>query len=1050
MSGPPTFPHKLIRASAGTGKTFQLSNRYLGLIAAGHPIDTLLATTFTRKAAGEILDRILSRLAAAAESPAAARELAQHTGVARLDADRCRTLLGDMVRQLHRIRSGTLDSFFLQIARSFSLELGLPLGWRISDEVEDAALRAEAIRNVLADEATGDVVRLMHLLTKGEASRSVSEQIAALVNELYALFVDSDEAAWHAVPRSKELSGEELAAAINALEALPLKAKSFQTARLKDLDYCQRGDWETFLAKGLAAKILAGETTYSRAPITADVATVYQPLLGHAKAAILGRIANQTEATWRLLERFDKAYQRLKIERRALRFDDVARRLSTAALDDRLDEIVYRLDAHLGHLLLDEFQDTSPIQWRVLRPFARVATDASGQRSFFCVGDVKQAIYGWRGGVAEIFEALRDELPNLQLDTLDQSFRSSPRVIEVVNRVFERLPSNAALAGQPDAAARWAQRYFSHTTARGHLPGYCCLQTAPRADGGPEQLVATLTCAAEHVVALHAACPGRTIGVLLRRNAGVARMIYELRQRGLEASEEGGNPLTDSPAVELILSLLTLADHPGDTVARFHVATSPLGAAVGIQADADSRTTAIQAAAIRRQLMERGYGPTLHQWVGHLRDSCDRRSMSRLMQLVELGYGYDPAASARVDDFVTLVRQRRVDDVTSAPVRVMTIHQSKGLQFDIVVLPELDARLVGQTPQVVVDRATPTAPVRAVCRYVSKELQGLLPAALQPMFAAERRQVAEEALSVLYVAMTRAIHALHMVIAPSKESEQRMPATFAGVVRAGLTAGNPLPPESIAFELGDPQWAATAPPAKIESQTIAAEVPTRIKLAPHPPRRARGWERISPSNLEGGVAFDVRETLKQEATALNRGTLFHAWFALVEWLDDDVPSDAELRAAAEKPEFHALDVPKLLRQFRAILKKPAVVDALSRKTYAGATAAPATQIHGRPGLAQPHWTVWRERPFAVVDGDALLSGTIDRLVVLGDGGNPVGADILDFKTDRVTARGLGDRVEFYRPQLEAYRRAAGQLTGLPEAQISARLLFVEPGVVVDC
>ena len=90
-----------------------------------------------------------------------------------LDMSRCLALLREMVRHLHRIRTGTLDSLFMQIARSFALELGLPLGWTIIDDVADASLRAQAVRNVLADQATDDVVKLMHLLTKGEATRSV-------------------------------------------------------------------------------------------------------------------------------------------------------------------------------------------------------------------------------------------------------------------------------------------------------------------------------------------------------------------------------------------------------------------------------------------------------------------------------------------------------------------------------------------------------------------------------------------------------------------------------------------------------------------------------------------------------------------------------------------------------------------------------------------------------------------------------------------------------------------------------------------------------------
>ena len=88
----------VIRASAGTGKTFQLSNRFIGLLAAGQPLDGILATTFTRKAAGEILDRVLVRLADAVLDPEKLAELAEHVEGPPLDCGRCLGLLREMLR----------------------------------------------------------------------------------------------------------------------------------------------------------------------------------------------------------------------------------------------------------------------------------------------------------------------------------------------------------------------------------------------------------------------------------------------------------------------------------------------------------------------------------------------------------------------------------------------------------------------------------------------------------------------------------------------------------------------------------------------------------------------------------------------------------------------------------------------------------------------------------------------------------------------------------------------------------------------------------------
>ena len=123
------------------------------------------------------------------------------------------------------------------------------------------------------------------------------------------------------------------------------------------------------------------------------------------------------------------------------------------------------------------------------------------------------------------------------------------------------------------------------------------------------------------------------------------------------------------------------------------------------------------------------------------------------------------------------------------------------------------------------------------------------------------------------------------------------------------------------------------------------------------------------------------------------------------------------------------------RDLHAALGRPEVRSVLSRAAYAG-----------RDGQIR----LWRERPFAVRQEDTILSGAIDRLVVRYDGTRPVEADVLDFKTDRLRTderAAIDARVEFYRPQMEAYAQAVGTMFDLPAEHISARLIFVEPGVV---
>lgn len=166
-----------------------------------------------------------------------------------------------------------------------------------------------------------------------------------------------------------------------------------------------------------------------------------------------------------------------------------------------------------------------------------------------------------------------------------------------------------------------------------------------------------------------------------------------------------------------MLSLLAIADHPGDTIARYHVANSPLGPIVGFSDYADADTARRLSLEIRRSLLERGYGASIYQWARELTPFCNPRELTRLMQLVSLAYRYEDHATEQAEDFIETVSATKVEDPSAADVRVMNIHQSKGLQFDIVVLPELDGPIRGNVPRMIVGRPSPTEPVEAVFRY---------------------------------------------------------------------------------------------------------------------------------------------------------------------------------------------------------------------------------------------------------------------------------------------------------------------------------------------
>lgn len=1047
-----SFPNRVIRASAGTGKTFALSNRYLELLVADAPADSILATTFTRKAAGEILDRVLLRLAHAAQDPEACQTLSEFLHGS-LSIERSRDLLVQLTRNLHRLRICTLDAFFVQIAQSFALELGFPPGWQIAEDVEDARLREQAIDAVLENDSEEEISRIIHLLTQGDADRTVSQLLRATVNELYEAYLETDPIAWHQFPEVQRLSDDAVAAALERLADLPVDDGRMDKARRADAETAAAGDWGTFVSKGLAAKIASGEESYYKKPIPPELVSEYRKLLTHARAVLIQMVASQTAGTFELLKRFDYYYQQRKQETRVLRFDDLTRRLAAQHHWDG-GRLEHRLDGRISHLLFDEFQDTSLPQWLVVRPLAQRITNRTGQQtfvwegsqtSFFCVGDVKQAIYGWRGGRSEIFDALESELERLEFSSLTQSFRSAPPIIDTVNQLFSNLLRHPDLAHREDAVRHWANQFEEHSTARTDLSGYACLRVARRAEDKEPQDDVTLDDAAGRIAQLAKENPGRSIGVLTRTNGSIAKMIFSLRHRGIEASEEGGNPITDSTAVQLILSLMQLADHPADTVARFHVAESPLGQALEFTDAHDDDEANRLALYVRRFLLAHGYGRAIQEWTELLNHVASDRDRKRMNQLVVLAYEYQRFASLRPAEFADFVLDKRIPDPTSADVRVMTIHQSKGLQFDIVVLADLEMPISGRPDALVSGQSDPSKPVDRVSVYRAQEIQELLPPEFQQMFEEDAKQKVMESLCLLYVAVTRAVHCLEMFIAPPNPRERTVPRRISGLLRAALAEGQDCEPETTIFEHGDRRWHLTA--ASPETKKPGALPLQRLSLAA--PRQGGRLRRQAPSGLEGGRMVQVENVLQlQNRGALARGTLIHAFFEQVNWLDEGTPSLEQLQRIAAPFQREGLNTDEMVQQFRRMLSAPEIDAALRREAYRSLTwldqAGGGYQVHSF------RLEVHNEFRFAVRRGDELLTGAIDRLVLIIRDNRVVGAEVIDFKTDSVAADdelGIEDTVEHYRPQQDAYRQAVSQMYQLPLDKVRLRLLLVSPGLV---
>ncbi|HMP80490.1 MAG TPA: UvrD-helicase domain-containing protein, partial [Pirellulaceae bacterium] len=535
----PVALHQIQQASAGTGKTFALSNRFLRLVALGAPPESILAATFTRKGAGEIMDRVIGRLCHAAGDASAARQLGEFLGID-LNQETARQLLRRMCTGLHRLQIGTIDSFFHRLARVMSLDLGLPLDWDIAEGTSLTPLVRQALAAMLGDQ---QIVELLQLISPGDADRSIAERALETIGQTYELYRESLPSAWEQELNHPPVRGEDVGAFIARWSDLVIERDKQRNRWLAELEFLSLAAWDDLADSTPLANVNGNNYRYYGA-MPENLVEAYRELSTLVARAVRHELGQRTAAAGELAARYARELHPRQVRQGVLRFDDITYLLNGVA--DVLDGMAQtRLDTRIEHVLLDEFQDTSPSQWRVLAPLVERVTAMGSRGSFYCVGDKKQAIYAWRGGVAEIFDAVESRLAGRlePCEPLVASRRSAQPIIDTVNRTF----ANLGAVNEPDESPNrtildQVQSSFPHhITALTDVPGYVALERVEAIKGDPELTqqeagrIAVLQRVVEEVCRIHASIPTATVGVLLRSNAHIAWLVHQLQLKQIPA-----------------------------------------------------------------------------------------------------------------------------------------------------------------------------------------------------------------------------------------------------------------------------------------------------------------------------------------------------------------------------------------------------------------------------------------------------------------------------------------------------------------------------------
>jgi len=1080
----------IVRAPAGSGKTELLTQRYLALLATVDEPEEIIAITFTRKAAGEMRSRIVAALEAAAGSLPEEVHKRQTWELARRAVARDQERGWQLTAHPARMRIQTIDSLNAELTRQMQLLSGFGAQPRVNERPlelhEEAARRSlrlldegepeqtAAVRG-LAQHLDNDLARIHRLLARMLARR-----------DQWLRYLGSDRAGLEEA-LAREVSGH--LSQVSA--ALPRDCRQ----ELLDL-------------VGIAGQVLRGEGSDSAIVACADLMTLPAADAGGLKAwagiaeflltakggwrarhdkrqgvlkddaamkaraaELLRRLEGQescrallalvpylpeprySDEQWRVLEALLKllplAVAQLRLvfaERGEVDFSEVSLgALQALGEPEAPTDLALALDYRIRHLLVDEFQDTSVNQFKLLEMLTAGWQPGDG-RTLFLVGDPAQSIYRFREAEVGLFlRAWEHGLGGIPLKALQlhANFRSRPALVEWSNRslagVFP-VVADVASGAVPyvDAAARREATSGAAVTVHGF---------ADAGDGAWREAEAA------RVIGIIETARGQkqSIAILARAKNHLAAIVRGLRSKGLHFRAVEVENLGGQPVVQDLLALTRALAHPADrtawlavlrapwcglTLAELHdLAAADLDASVPVRMQASdalakanprfrhTREALLGALASRsrgslREQVEHAWialgGPAALAGVEALADA-----EAYLELLEELGEGGALLSVTDLERRLALLFARP-DPEADDGLQLMTIHKAKGLEFDVVILPGLAAATRGDDLDLLVWLERPRADREADILLAPLDAPGQ--DHQDPLYAwvrlLRKEQARLEKARLLYVAVTRAREQLHLlgaVTVKEQDGEREISAPRPGSLLALL-----WPTVQEGFE-----------------NSLSAAAASTEPVRPHKPagftRLRREWQAVEPGTAvkwtgstvlasEAVPEFEwVGETLRHVGTVVHR---------LLQRIAEDGAGrwDAAQRKRATP----------LVRQ---LLMQAGVREEESEKALADSLLAVDNALadeRGRWLLDANHSDARCEYALSLMQDGRLVTGVIDRTFVDAEGVRW----IVDYKTSRHSGADVDAFLEQerlrYAPQLERY---AYLIRGLESRRVKVALYF---------
>ena len=1095
-----------IDASAGYGKTQRLCARLLAhFLADPDATRNTVALTFTKPAAGEIYTRMLQMLSSALLDDGELRKLraALPGEFAAVSRDELHELLARLIGDMGKLNISTIDGFFYRLVRVFAVELGMPGRVELDESGGESpvteALLGELFGSSGASEELLDACRNSRVGDEKKTFFDSCRDLLKLVQNFRAQRTEQEfwgNGFGAFVPKSRA----ELAAALEKCENHRWPAK-YETTLGPLLRRCAAAADHpekcrfTLTEKDTLRKFLAVWDDFPKPrPDRFTSGWNYEPvarelqlLLGNGRDVLLYQCAMRTRGLRILLEEYHRLYEQRLLRRGRINFADLPLLLAESAASPEstlefLNEIRYRTNSRFKHVLIDEFQDTSRAQWRVLEPIAE--DNGEGDRSLFIVGDVKQAIYGWREGDSKLMGEVTAQRA-LKTAPLERSFRYGPDICDALNTLFGALVgrirdldgadpaiARGAFAG---LARRWEEVFRPHRTAREERPGEfevlalgptsypCTANPGPRPEPNACAVFANVILERLDRVGFFSTGRELTAALLVRDGGNGIRMRDALRAAaGAEFADrivwEGNESIVNDPLVSSLLAFGVWLQHPADTFARE-------GAALNLllrDLFSDTQESRLEWLTL---LAERGIGGFLREILKRLADRA--RSMADDGELA----GWSPVENGDMDELLALAdavdasgaprdllrfrdlaaAKRKRAAAVAGKLQIMTIHHSKGLTFDMVFHPIFKPAKSGTGNWRSMQDNLPVTGVTDGKPWLlnAPRAEGLTVPGIARAVTARHIDSCFEELCDLYVALTRARYGMYVLLPRLNK------------------------PQFAAYHCDWAEWKTDA-----KGEWKIPQYSPRRAVSALPKGNCYTLDLVFDAFFGDGALFpDLPGTLKldpQGGAPCLRRVFGGAWSA------GKPPEDSQgvrklgcaFRDAGKRP---ALAAPSQLDEPRKLyFALPSETDG----THLGTRVHAFFERIGRwrdftppadtPAEVLEHYAacagngelvalldeeceLWRERRFDVVLSDdagnrALVSGCFDRVQILRrpDGGI-ARVCIIDYKSNQAAEDELPALVEHYAPQLASYRKALAALLGVTPNLIDCRIVFTRFG-----